>query len=47
MKALIGFLVFSAIVFLVGGWLGIYDSGVDQHERIHMEYQPPAGDRRW
>ena len=47
MKALIGLLVFSAIIFLVGGSLGIYASSVDQDERIHMEYRPPAGDRRW
>lgn len=34
-------------LFLLAGLSGMYDHSVDQDERIHMEYRPPAGDRPW
>lgn len=45
--AILGIIVFSAIVVGIGMAIGHFDYSVDDEAHINMEYRPAAGDRRW
>lgn len=47
LKGLLGFLAFSAIVFLLGWTLGVFDYNPADEGGTKVIYQPPTGERRY